>query len=384
MPVTVGTSTAASATDCQFQRKTFYANGYYWEFYSDGTNLVYRTSTDAITWSSATTVRACTDGDHVDVGFFPDYNSSYVYYVYANGGTNSAWTFCRGTISGNTITWGTEYNVQSASAFLQYTHPSVVVLSDGSVHTSADRGTSTNHYCRDYSNPNNDGSGTWTSQGNLSPQSTSSTDQYHNRLMALTSTKAYIIYAISSPAYGRLWNGTAWEAQETITNIGNVHLSACSEGDNVHLAYYASTPSYTKAYRLRTYGTGWGSQETIRTMASVFDGITICVDTGTGDLYAFWGEREGSPNYYYNVLYSEKPSGGSWGSAVILAANEPNLTYLSVNVFKRVWNNVIGVTWTKGEAPGPYDVRYATLSIVVIKKAVPSSIVPLMRVMDLI
>lgn len=360
MASTVGTSTTVSATNAQQQRKTFYANGYYWVFYSDGTNLVYRTSTDGTSWSSATIVRACTDGSHFDVGYFPDYNTGFVYYAYSPGTTLAAIVFRRGTISGNSITWLAEQTVQSSSSVLHYANPALCIEDAGKVHIGFCRGTSTNHYWRDYSNTNNDGIGAWTSSGNLSAQSAGA-DHWRGTMIALTGAEAYTTYVLTTPIYGRLYTAGAWAAEETATAVGQVVHSTTAEGDDVHLAYYATT-AFRKAYRKRTYGVGWGAEEEIHTAASVFIGITISVDIATGDLYAFWGMREPGPSFEYNVYYSKKPSGGSWSAAAEFASNEDDLRYASINAFKRAWNNVIGVVWTKGELTG--TVRFQILSLV--------------------
>ena len=39
--------------------KEFYAHGRFWKFYGDGTNMVYRTSTDGQNWNSPEPVSAC-------------------------------------------------------------------------------------------------------------------------------------------------------------------------------------------------------------------------------------------------------------------------------------------------------------------------------------
>jgi len=77
-PSVVGTSTTG-AVPYPHQRKTFYANGRFWVFYSDGRNMVYRTSTDGSTWSSATTVRAAINGSLFSVWF----DGTYLHYAYA-------------------------------------------------------------------------------------------------------------------------------------------------------------------------------------------------------------------------------------------------------------------------------------------------------------
>jgi len=99
MASTVGTSTANSATYAPFQRKSFYAAGRFWVFYSDGSNMVYRTSTDSSSWSSATTVRACTYGFKFSIWF----DGTYLHYAYSDV---SAIYYRRETPnSDGTITW---------------------------------------------------------------------------------------------------------------------------------------------------------------------------------------------------------------------------------------------------------------------------------------
>jgi len=354
MPVTVGLTTRIDATYQQEQRKTFYAQGLYWVFYSDGTNLVYRTSVNSVVWSAATIVRACIRGYAFDVDYSPEYDLLRVYYVYAYNGDL---LFCRGTIVGNTITWGTEETVHTG---LLWNNPSLGVCTDGRllvVSTFLSGGIS---YCYGWTTTDNDGSSGW---GFTNFRSQASIYPWLSCVVTLLSGRGYAMYCLSTPIYGRLFSAGTWHGEDNITAVGHANFSATSEGDDVHLAYYATT-AFTKAYRLRDYdGGGWQAEETIRTMASVFAGITICVDLSTGDLYAFWGEREGAPNFFFNVLYSKKPNAGVWGAALNLAVNEPNLAYLSINAFKRVWNDTIGVVWIRNDL-SPYDVRYTTLSTV--------------------
>lgn len=104
-PTTVGTDSRGSATLYPYQRKAFYANGRFWVFYSDGNNLVYRTSTDGTTWSSATTVRATSYyGYYFSVWF----DGAYVHYTCARGYMGEALFYRRGTPNADgTITWST-------------------------------------------------------------------------------------------------------------------------------------------------------------------------------------------------------------------------------------------------------------------------------------
>ena len=343
----VGTVTKAGATYDTTQRKTFYANSYYWSFYSDGTNLVYRTSVDGVTWSSASTVRACAGGARFDVGYFPDYSLNYVYYAYAWGGDL---IFRRGTISGNTITWSSEVTVNAGNV---WDHPSIGVCTDGRLIIGANLSSGGNTYFYVWTNANNDGSGSW-SYTNLA--FSGGTDFYHSAILPLTGGKAYALFC-KTELLGNLWNGSSWAVKEEVTNVGQVLFGATRKDDDVHVAYYSAAVAYRKAYRKRTYGASpaWSGEETIYTADSVFIGITVCVDLGTGDLYAVWGQTN-------TVYYSKKPSGGVWGARTVLASDETNLLTASVNTFKRVWNDVVGVIWTKGAYPTWY-VRFAVLSL---------------------
>jgi len=360
MAITVCTVNTISAVDYPEQRKTFYANGYFWLFYSDGTNLVYRTSTDGINWSSPTTVRACTHGDYFDVEYFPAYSTTYVYYTYAAGGNL---IYRRGSISGNTITWENEVTVNSGNVWYA---PSVGVATDGRVFVGGSLSSGGNTYFYVWTNPNNDGSGTWSYQ--LFTWS-SGTDTWRSDILQLTSGRAYVLFCKSGTLYGNLWDGSGWGTNESFS-VGQRDFSSCAKDDDVHVAYISSATANAKAYRKRTYGVGWGSEEIVKTEPSVYAGQTLSVDLDSGDLYYFWGEGT-------TIYYSKKPSGGSWSSPTTFASGESYLRLLSINAFKRVWNDSIGVVWVRGEL-SPYDLRYQVLSTVpppVVKKMIGDGLV---------
>lgn len=105
VPSTVGTTSTRNSIQYPYQRKTFYANGLFWVFYSDGSNLVYRTSSDGSSWSAATTVRTgCDYGYYFSVWF----DWTYVHYTCGRGRTGEALFYRRGTPDAEgTITWST-------------------------------------------------------------------------------------------------------------------------------------------------------------------------------------------------------------------------------------------------------------------------------------
>jgi len=89
------------ATQYPVESKVFFANGLYWTFYEDGSNTVFRTSSNGASWSSATTVRAGNIGYDFSVDVDTAINK--VYYVWASEGATFAHR--AGTLnSGGTIT----------------------------------------------------------------------------------------------------------------------------------------------------------------------------------------------------------------------------------------------------------------------------------------
>jgi len=80
----VGTTTQPEAITYPFQRKTFYANGRIWVFYSNGSHVVYKTSTggSSWTWTTLTVVREGIQGVFFSVFF----NGSHVFYAFSDTG----------------------------------------------------------------------------------------------------------------------------------------------------------------------------------------------------------------------------------------------------------------------------------------------------------
>ena len=125
-PSTIGTSSSSNAPYRSFQRKSFYANGLFWVFYSDGTNMVYRTSSDGSTWSSASTVRASGDGTqfstyfdgtYISYAMLPTYSGSDTIY-YRRGAPNSdgtiTWSASEQTVGTSSYTTAVSIGVDSS------------------------------------------------------------------------------------------------------------------------------------------------------------------------------------------------------------------------------------------------------------------------------
>jgi hypothetical protein len=127
-PAIIGTSTITTATQNPNQRKTFYASSRFWSFYSNGTDMVYRTSTDGSSWSSETSVRAVSAGFKFSVC----YDGSFLYYAYCTATTDGQMYFRRGTPeTDGTVTWSAAEQTAFSDVGKTVYTPSIAVDSNG-------------------------------------------------------------------------------------------------------------------------------------------------------------------------------------------------------------------------------------------------------------
>ena len=208
MPSTVGTSTITTPTAHQFQRKCFYANGRFWVFYSDGTNLVYCTSLDGMSWTSPTTIRACAGGNHFSIWF----DDTYLHYVYCSA---SSLYYRRGTPdSDGSISWSALEQTVSTEYDTAW-YPSIAVDSSRYVWIGYRDYFSPNYTPWVIKSGNNDGTWGTTPSGFPYQLSTTSDTYWRTTIVSLTSLKIYVIYARNAQLpLGQLWNGSSWGSEE--------------------------------------------------------------------------------------------------------------------------------------------------------------------------
>ena len=356
MSSTVGTSTSAAALAYPHQRKDFYANGRFWVFWSNGTNLVYATSTDGTTWSSATSVRACTLGLYFSVWF----DGTYLHYAYAAG---ASIYYRRGTPnSDGTITWSAvEQTV--ATTYSKANYPMVSADSNGYVWIGYNDYDGTNHYPFVIKSGNKDGTWGTTPTGFPYQLSTTSASYWVATPVPLTSGKMLIVYAYDgSSIYAKRWNGSAWGTEVATGNIVlmGIYHSAVAQGDDVHIAFFTSG-NYI-IYVKYTYSTNsFGTETTLQTTASgIYAAPNICIDTATNNLYVFWaGYPTANHIYYrkYTASTSTWETAVNWITETSLSAND------KIRCFYQSYGNYIGVIYTTGTA-SPYSVKFAYLTLV--------------------
>jgi hypothetical protein len=365
-PSTVGTSTTNYATLYPFQRKSFYANGRFWVFYSNGTNMVYYTSLDGSTWTvgGSSPVRACSYGYHFSIWF----DGTYLHYAYAYSG---AIYYRRGTPnSDGTITWSAGEQAVSTT-YNSAVYPMISVDSNGYVwigYRDYDSGTG-KYYPYVIKSGNNDG--TWgTTPAGFPYQLLTTSGDWRVSIIPLTAGKMLAVYAYGyATVKAKRWDGSSWGAEKVTTSAtywGYYH-SAVAQGDDVHLVFLKST-GYGILYVKYTYSTdSFGAETTLQAGATSTSAPVVSIDTATNDLYVFAATKTtGTPsgwtaNHIYYIKYTA--SSGTWGSWVDwIDESTEVLTYADgLTCFYQDYGSKIGLVYMTKTA-SPYNVRFDFLT----------------------
>ncbi len=320
----VGTSTFANgwANNYWFQRKTLYMTGLTWAFYADGSNMVYKTSSDlGFSWNTTATIFAT--GARMGASTSLVFDGTHLHYAFNGAVDGEDLLYRMGTPDINgTITWATtEQTAVVIPAGWNSMYCNIIVQDDGypqigyclkpadwpihSVSAIVVRSSTDN--------------GTWTTDAAFTKTLASGYVQMLNYPLgvALTGGKSYWAYAkdiIAAPYdyyYGDTWNGSAWVGEEPITDhvcaYGRYNL--VSDGDNIHFASAGYDGATLKAYYYkRTYGIGWSSGVELIDSWSGGIGLTL---TGSNSIIAAWTGAPTANHVYYRIM-----TNGVWASTV--------------------------------------------------------------------
>jgi len=358
---TVGTSSSVAATDYSYQRKTFYASGRHWAWYTDGTNFVFRSSPDGSSWSDATSLGPVYTGHGYSASVFVEVNGSNYYAHYTRYYSYDLY-YRKGKLNSNgSITWcAAEQKVYDGSPITYYWRPSIAVDSGGHAWIGVQKYLFSIwwSYYYPYVFRNEYTNGTWSSSTGFPYQLHITSSSYWGVIpVPLTSEKAYVLYGrFNDKYYGKLYNGTAWGSQETATDdkIQQAwYASAVNDNEDVHLVYL-NYSNYAIRHTYRNYtASSWSTDVDVQKNVTSTSTPALCIDTANDELYCFWAKDD---NVYY-----KKHVDGTWdSSAALWIQSETNLREQSITCFYNSGSDhFIGVAWTKGNT-SPYDVRYAT------------------------
>jgi len=373
-PVTVDNSTSDMAVMSPTQRKLFYAAGRFWLFYSDGADLVYKSSSDGLSWSAkSASLGTMASGDGLSAYF----DGTYVHYARSTGTKDEPLYYRRGVpIADGTIAWSAAEQVAVAGVTgVHYLHPSVSVDSSGhaliSYHYEKQSGLAGEGPCITKSG---NADGTWGSVPAGFPYelTSASESEWYTTVHGLTADKIAVTFADHTNIKGvsvRTYDGANWNSVQTTASdlqFGNGY-SAVAEGDDVHIALL-KTDTFDVLYCKYTYATNTlGSEYTLLTSATASSRPSLASDSNN-DLYCFWSGAPMASHIYYMRMIS-----GVWDAGCTDWLTETDLTANGgVSAFyDQGGSDCIGVAWETGAA-SPYDVRFAAVDTGVAPNQVPN------------
>jgi hypothetical protein len=351
----VGNTASEYATAWSLQRKSFYANGRFWVFYSNVTHIVYKTSTDGTSWTSATAVRNNKNG-----GFSVWFDGAYVHYVYVDDESNNVIYYRRGAPNADgSITWSTEQIAVGSETGYRKHDPTIAVDSNGYPWIGYYKSDNSWYCYGAYVTKSSRKDGVWETAPGFPHELEISGFWYSVSVVPLTGGKVYVAWVGWSYvlAKGKLWNGTSWGSQETISDYAatrTVDHSIVAIGDDVHYTYLRTSTNEIR-YRKRTYGSGWGTEEVVQSSVTSTSAPVLSVEGN--NLYLFWA---GSPTT--NHIYYKRNVAGTWDTSPTDWITETNLTNNNrLTGFYKQYDGYLGLVYVKNDTPNLYDVKFAYL-----------------------
>lgn len=286
------------------QHKTFYANGRFWFFYSDGTNVEYTSSQYLGAWAPANTIRACSHGVWFSVWF----DGQYVHYAVTIGG--SSLYYRRGTPNADgTISWSQSEQTITTSNVVY--NPSISVDSSRHPWIVYELALGGNVY-QLYAIKSSTNDGTWSTASGfpalIQRSSPPSSQHWLGTAIPLTSDKMVVIFGTLIPLCAKAWDGSSWKTAVNTTNtVESVLFTAIpSQGDEVYAAFLKQT-AHDIIYAKYDYATNsWGTETTIKSSVSGAVQPVLSLYTRNKDLYLFWSDN----SYIYYKM--KRASSGSW------------------------------------------------------------------------
>jgi hypothetical protein len=244
--------------------------------------------------------------------------------------------------------------------------PTITVDSNGYPWVGFQRSNGINTYPYLIKGDAHDGTFTFKSSTVWKLNATGSTSWYGITPVALTAGKMLILYDRSSSySYSRYYDGSSLGSEVTtfaILDGVSKSPSAVANGDTVEMVYLSS--GYNILHRRWSAGS-WLDMGTVQSGVTTSSAPVLSINPNTGDLYCFWA---GSPTanhiYYKKFTYSTStwdanPTDWIDESTDGLTSNQ----YLTC--FYQAYGTYLDIGLIYMTKAGPYDIRYAFLSLVI-------------------
>jgi hypothetical protein len=366
----------------RWQEKTFYAAGRYWLFYVDGdyptgTNLpnctvYYTTSVDGVSWTSPTSLASDLDensGENVQV-FLSDNGYLQAFYrinneLFYRMGTPEP----NGSIAWVTPNWQLVFNanlVGKASGTCDF-----YAATDSNDYPWVSWGyvqepirlinaSDTKMYVwKDAFN-----NGTWQTASGF-PYNVGTGNYTNDFMVPLSNGRIYVMYFLDNPPstgqiYGQLWNGTAWEPQETCTTsqvyeqyFGGYEswsrTAVADSNDKIDLAFLST--SLNLVFAQRTMSGGWSSETIVQSNCGDYSSPSF--NLYNGNVRLFW------INSSTTICY-KRYVGGVWDTNPTPIVNQTNSEIAvgttaygtddgRLNAFTMTLHGSIGLLWVNNQ-----------------------------------
>jgi hypothetical protein len=289
------------------QRKIFMANGRHWVFYTDGTNGVYKTSLDGVTWSNKSIFRTGIYRLN-GVEFAIWFDGTYFHYAYSPYAvTQQPIYYRRGTPNANgTISWSAaEQTAVAAVQMIWYRILSISVDSDGHIwigYIYVSFSGTADFYVTKSGNNN----GTWGTTPSGFPYKFGDFSGGNLIILPLASSEMLAVIYGFPRLYAKKWDGSTWSGYmsvDTSTKMGSTVpnvVSAIILSNNAHVILANGKVGHYKW----TYSSDSWSSGTIIYSNADWAVLTIL----STNLYCFI-----APNYpdHQHIFY-KKFNGSSW------------------------------------------------------------------------
>ncbi len=362
----VDDSTSTSATSSSYQRKIFHDGTNFWSFYFDGSNTMYKYSSDGgVTWSSPT--QAFTTSGVLKVGIWYDSGTSS---VYLSGDTSTATQniyLRKGTVTPSpaSISWGTEvtFDISTTNYALANKNSYIMKNASGTVWVSVStkvHPTQEQYNLRTASTSSGDDiTGAWTDRGNLAqgvlPDANGAVTLLPGPLS--NGIACWAIYSHEGGVYSRTHSGSVWSSPTEIhapfsgTTAENTIYAPPSalvdDKDVVHVVYGTSNMNAGVwdpdiQYTYSTASDAWSTRLTLNGVGGdVHKFPTISLDSSTGNVYVMWVE-DGSSADNIEVM---KNVTGTWTTLSV-----PQTTYVKTwltSIYSAPGETYICWQWTQ-------------------------------------
>ena len=373
-----GATTSPAATAMSYQRKLFYDGTNFWSFFWDGTNTLYKYSTDSgVTWTAGGTVFKAAGVNEASIWW--DASNSAVYVVGDSSTATVNVRLQKGTVSPAThaISWAASDQTLAVSSNT-LAGKNAFISRDASgyiwVMSSNLTGTSPSRY--DFSTFMSSATNSitsWSFGGNMLDADDTQPPLKGSVLPAGSGTDVWAVYGYAGNVAARRLTSGVWSTQTTIYAIGTGNpgntdnAPPCGVVDAngvIHVVYGnghdQAGVSKPWIYYVYNTGSGWAVPYRLESTNNPIGNIcpTVSVDTSTGVVYAFWLQTDS--NAVGITVTAKKNVSGTWTALTLPAQTTDAKQYLN-SIYSGSGEHIICWQWTQNTTDPDIEVLFDKL-----------------------